>query len=87
MGKPTDQCAKALVFQNFETPVKPWQVRGGDSVLDGDWGWTLKGAFVLPQEIRESQIQFGEAPRAENRETDKARNWVLESSAFDDTFK
>ncbi|KAI9789824.1 MAG: hypothetical protein M1816_005741 [Peltula sp. TS41687] len=66
VGNPTDQFAKALVFQNFETPIKAWQVRGGDSVLVGTWGCTLKGGFVLPQEIRESQIQSGEAEKVKN---------------------
>lgn len=60
VGKPADSSAKALVFQNVETPIKPWQIHGGDRELYGSWPWTIKGGFVLPPEIRQSEIQYSE---------------------------
>ena len=60
LGKPSHRQVKAVVFQNFQTPVKHWQVHCGERKLVGDNGWWIKGGFVLPQEIRESTIVSGE---------------------------
>jgi hypothetical protein len=58
LGNPTDAEVKAVIFQNYETPVKKWK---GAKSLEGIIGWSLKGGYVLPQEIRESTILSGEA--------------------------
>jgi hypothetical protein len=59
LGKPTDRVVKAVLFQNFETPVKPWDL--GEDYLgvpeNENRPVALKGGFLLPQEIRESEIQ------------------------------
>lgn len=52
VGKTTDPTAKAAVFQNFESPIKQWQV-----TEDFDaWSSTFKGGFLLPEEIRQSIV-------------------------------
>ena len=60
VGKPTDPTAKALVFQNFESPIRSGQVAATERPLVGDNGWVIKGGFLLPQEIREAEIVQGE---------------------------
>lgn len=61
IGKPTDLIAKALVFQNFERPIRSGEVAATDRPLVGDnGGWVIKGGFLLPQEIREAEIMQGE---------------------------
>lgn len=58
VGKPTDLIAKALVFQNFERPMKRV---GTEKPLVGDNGsWVIRG-ILLPQEIRrQAEIVQGE---------------------------
>lgn len=61
VGKPTELTAKALVFQNFERPIRSGEVAATDRPLVGDnGGWVIKGGFLLPQEIREAEIMQGE---------------------------
>jgi hypothetical protein len=55
LGRPSDAKVSAVVFQNYQTPIKRIQVlREAD--LTGESGWTIKAGFILPQEIRESTI-------------------------------
>lgn len=58
LGRPGDAKVGAVVFQNYETPIKETQVLG-EGNLKGKSGWTIKGGFLLPQEIRESTIVSG----------------------------
>lgn len=60
VGKPTDKYVKALVFQNFQKPLTSLDVAANDRELSGDYGCCIKGGFVLPQEIRDSEISRGE---------------------------
>lgn len=61
VGKPTDLTAKALVFQNYETPIRHGEIAANDRPLVGDnGGWVIKGGFLLPQEIREAELVQGE---------------------------
>lgn len=55
LGRPTDENVKAVVFQNYVTPVKEWQIRGEDP-LSSTFNPTMKAGFLLPSEIRESEI-------------------------------
>lgn len=59
-GSPTDDTVKAVVFQNYETSMKVSQVDKGDRKPVSEGCLSIKGGFVLPQEVRESQIQLGE---------------------------
>lgn len=60
VGKPSDKYVKALVFQNFQKPITSSEVAGNDRVLSNEYGCLIKGGFVLPQEIRDSEIHRGE---------------------------
>lgn len=75
VGKPTNPTAKALVFQNFERPIRSGGVAATDRPLDGDNGnWVIKGGFLLPQEIREAEIMQGEpscGPKIKKKENVK----------------
>ena len=51
LGHPSDKTVKAIVFQNYEMPIKSWQVKGEERELTGDYGWLIKAGFFLPQEI------------------------------------
>lgn len=55
LGRPTDENVKAVVFQNYVTPVKEWQIRG-EVPLSSTFNPTMKAGFLLPSEIRESEI-------------------------------
>lgn len=53
LGKPTDLTAKALVFQNYERPVRHGEVSANDRHLVGDnGGWVIKGGFCCPRDKR-----------------------------------
>jgi hypothetical protein len=55
LGRPGDEEAKAVVFQNYEAPMREWADRKlRDELVDRHD--CLKGGFVLPQEIRQSEI-------------------------------
>lgn len=69
VGKPTDRYVKALVFQNFQKPFTSVDVAGGDRQLSSEYGCSIKGGFVLPQEIRDFEIH-----RSEPAERARARN-------------
>ena len=71
VGKSTDKYVKALVFQNFQKPVTSLDVAANDRELSGDYGCCIKGGFVLPQEIRDSEISRGEPA-----ERIRTRNWA-----------
>lgn len=61
LGKPTDLTAKALVFQNYERPIRHGEIAANDRHLVGDnRGRVIKGGFLLPQEITEAEIVQGE---------------------------
>lgn len=66
LGRPTDTSVKAVVFQNYETPIRLLsQIRGGERPLNNDEPWLMKAGFLLPQEIRDSQILM--SPSAQER--------------------
>lgn len=50
-GSLTDSTCKAIVFQNFEIPVRP-----GSLLDDPENAVIVKGGFLLPPEIRRSEI-------------------------------
>ncbi|KAK2803347.1 hypothetical protein FQN50_007006 [Emmonsiellopsis sp. PD_5] len=56
LGRPTDPNIKAVVFQNYQIPIQKHQIRGGKRARSGDRAWLMKAGFLLPQEVRESQI-------------------------------
>lgn len=59
LGRPTDVSAKAVLFQNFEAPIRPDQVLlDHRPTLDPAFRTTFKGGFLLPEEIRRSEIQM-----------------------------
>lgn len=56
LGQRTDSQCRAVLFKNFETPVCS-QRSYCDRGARGDVSWsTLKGGFVLPLEIRNTDI-------------------------------
>jgi hypothetical protein len=58
LGRRTDPTARALLFQNYETPIRPEQVAlDYDGEVTDDWNPTIKAGFLLPKEIRESTIE------------------------------
>ena len=70
VGKPSDKQVKALLFQNFQKHIRSSEVAGNDRELS-KYGCWIKGGFVLPQEIRDSEIyQGGLAERTQTR------NWA-----------
>jgi hypothetical protein len=69
LGRPSDRTVKAIVFQNYEIPVKRWQVQGNERELTGDYGWLIKAGFLLPQEVRESQTRHNERPEGRKFQT------------------
>ncbi|MCJ1349457.1 hypothetical protein MMC31_007697 [Peltigera leucophlebia] len=59
LGKPTDATALAVVFQNFETPLKPQHdSRNRKDELKGQKFLWFKAGFLLPAETREAEIQM-----------------------------
>jgi hypothetical protein len=83
LGKPTDKVAKAVVFQNFESPVKPWEVLHDhrQSVSD-PWNPTFKGGFLLPEDIRNAKIRT--IPNAQKHIFGTVRAWTNRSSQDSD---
>lgn len=69
--KSSDKQVKALLFQNFQKYIRSSEVAGNDRELSNEYGCLIKGGFVLPQEIRDSEIHRGES--AERTQT---RNWA-----------
>jgi hypothetical protein len=80
LGHPSDKTVKAIVFQNYELPIKSWQVKGGDRELTGDYGWRIKAGFFLPEEIRESEIYHEEPEVVKTFQTVPTRKRDSESS-------
>lgn len=70
-GKPSDKHVKALVFQKFQKPITSLEVAGNDRELSNEYGCLIKGGFVFPQEIRDSEIHRGEPT-----ERTQTRNWA-----------
>ncbi|KAK2776716.1 hypothetical protein FQN53_002508 [Emmonsiellopsis sp. PD_33] len=66
LGRPTDPNIKAVVFQNYQTPINKHQIRGSKR---GDRAWLMKAGLLLPQEVRESQILSSKSPQEQR--TDK----------------
>lgn len=58
LGRPGDAEVDAVVFQNYQTPMRRSQISGEED-LTGDHGWSMKAGFFLPQEIRECRIVTG----------------------------
>ncbi|KAJ6448918.1 hypothetical protein C8R45DRAFT_1045655 [Mycena sanguinolenta] len=63
LGRPEDSQAQAIVFQNFETPISPKQLKTTRETYAGiPEGFTYKGGFFLPSEIlNESIIEMTQA--------------------------
>ncbi|KAM5449053.1 hypothetical protein McanCB49686_006865 [Microsporum canis] len=58
LGRPTDETIKAVVFQNYCTQIKGWQMRDGERELQphgSGHGW-MKAGFLLPREVKECTI-------------------------------
>ncbi|KAK2785042.1 hypothetical protein FQN52_008764 [Onygenales sp. PD_12] len=66
LGRPTDPNIKAVVFQNYQTPINKHEIRGSKR---GDRAWLMKAGLLLPQEVRESQILSSKSPQEQR--TDK----------------
>ncbi|PGH11337.1 hypothetical protein AJ79_04953 [Helicocarpus griseus UAMH5409] len=63
LGRPSDETVKAVVFQNYETPVRTYECEPGHY---GHCTWKMKGGFILPPDIRECEIVsdgFSEKPK------------------------
>lgn len=54
LGKSTDRDVRAVVFQSYGAPRPRYPNEGNLEVIDRHY--CMKGGFVLPREIRESQI-------------------------------
>jgi hypothetical protein len=61
LGRPADKSVKAVVFQNYEFPIKRSQIHG-ERKLTGAYGWLMKAGFLLPQVVRDSIILNDEKP-------------------------
>ncbi|KAM5467843.1 hypothetical protein MferCBS49748_003823 [Microsporum ferrugineum] len=58
LGRPSDETIKAVVFQNYCTQIKGWQMRDGERELQphgSGHGW-MKAGFLLPREVKECTI-------------------------------
>lgn len=65
-GQPSHATAKAVLFQNFEAPMTEVMItQDHDPELRGDSRLTFKGGFLLPEEIRRSDIIMNSRPGAE----------------------
>lgn len=65
LGKITDETAEAIVFQNFQTPLMSKNVaQDHRGQLNGEHRATVKGGFLLPEEIRHS-TRWRVRPQAE----------------------
>lgn len=73
LGKPNDPTALAVVFQNFESALKPQHgLSNQKGVKDEEIMW-FKAGFLLPAEIREAAIQMGyESPVIEPKSLNRA---------------
>jgi hypothetical protein len=59
LGRKTDSEARAIVFQNFQVPVRQDDViHDHRKLLGWDHHAVLKAGFLLPEEIRQSVIQM-----------------------------
>lgn len=56
LGRVTDSTVKAVVFQNFEAPYPSGPALGDSKPADYPT-FNIKGGFVLPRELLESEIQ------------------------------
>lgn len=74
LGKPTDPTALAVVFQNFETALKPQHgLSNREEAVNGEKVLRFKAGFLLPAEIREAAIQMGyESPITEPKSLNPA---------------
>lgn len=63
LGKVTDKTACAVLFQNFQIPIKPEEVLLDHKAVGRlDHFATFKAGFLLPTDIRAATIQMEEAP-------------------------
>lgn len=53
LGKPEDKEVKAVVFQNYEAPMREWADECKKLVNRHE---CMKGGFILPQEVQKSEI-------------------------------
>jgi hypothetical protein len=59
LGKPTDATAQAVVFQNFQAPLRSENViHDYRDPLAGDHRSFVTGGFLLPEEIRQCTIEM-----------------------------
>lgn len=63
LGKVTDKTAYAVLFHNFQSPIKPQEVVHDHNAVSkfGHFA-TFKAGFLLPAEIRAAKIQMEEEP-------------------------
>lgn len=69
LGRPTDKNVTAVLFQNFESPIRPWQdLTDHTTTVTDKWNPTFKGDFLLPEKIRNATIKTvpGHASKAFN---------------------
>lgn len=58
LGKPTDPTVQAVVFQNFEIPLKSQDIiKDHQPTVKGECA-VWKAGFLLPAEIRQSEIEM-----------------------------
>jgi hypothetical protein len=98
LGRSTDPTARALLFQNYDTPIKPEHVSlDYEGKVTDEWNPTVKAGFLLPREIRESTINhtyephsqpYHSVPQGRHSGPDPRRNfsgpaqWPLHGSAL-----
>lgn len=57
LGRPTDREARVVVFQNFQGPLDYSLLPKAQQPMDELKWATYKGGFLVPQEIRQSEIR------------------------------
>jgi hypothetical protein len=64
LGRPSDETCRAVCFQNFEMPLRREQVQGDHKAAPGEGVArpTIKGGFLLPEEIRCAEILVDSDP-------------------------
>ncbi|MCJ1343287.1 hypothetical protein MMC31_001480 [Peltigera leucophlebia] len=63
LGKVTDKTAHAVLFQNFQSPIKPQEVIHDDKAVSNFGHFTtFKAGFLLLTDIRTATIQMEEEP-------------------------
>ena len=69
LGQKTNSTAKAVVFQNYESPLKLKGISLPKHAV-------VKGGFLLPAEIRRASIDMALGPQSQNFLSAQGRNKV-----------